>query len=237
MSEDQGEVKNSEEREGLHDADRALKSIQRGQEEGKWSTPEPAYTGEPVPPQTEKKYPTQEEREEALAKMPGEETVPLEIKEELTEETKRIHTTAMEGGEKKQAESPKVKPFIEDAQAPPPPSRAPKPISPQAGGKAEKRISMKEILDAQKKIDEIKEGPAPEILKARGGAEPLKRILKAQEKMDREKAALKESAPERAKARIQKKDEKPTPQKATQVLKPKREPFFSRVLRKILGKR
>ncbi len=222
MSEDQGEVKNSEEKEeleGLHDADRALKSIQRGQEKGKWSTPKPTYTGEPVPPQTEKKYPTQEESEEALAKMPG-------------EETKRIHTTAMEGGEKKQAELPKVKPFIEDAQAPPPPSRAPKPISPQAGGKAEKRISMKEILDAQKKIDEIKEGPAPEILKARGGAEPLKRILKAQEKMDREKAALKESAPERAKARIKQKDEK-----ATQVLKPKREPFSSRVFRKILGKR
>ena len=195
MSEDQGEVKNSEKRERLHDADRALKSIQRGQEKGKWSTPKPAYTGEPVPPQTEKKYPTQEEREEALAKMPGEETVPLEIKKELTEETKRIHTTAMEGGEKKQAESPKVKPSIEEKVAP-------------------------------------SSTQAPEILKAGGGAEPLKRILKAQEKMDREKAALKESAPERAKARIKQKDEK-----ATQVLKPKREPFSSRVFRKILGKR
>ncbi len=196
MSEDQGEVKNSEKREGLHDVDRALKSIQRGQEKGKWSTPKPAYTGEPVPPQTElKKYLTQEEREEALAKMPGEETIPPEKKEELTEETKRIHTTAMEGGEKKQAELPKVKPFIEEKVAP-------------------------------------SSTQAPEILKARGGAEPLKRILKAQEKMDREKAALKESASERAKARIKQKDEK-----ATQVLKPKREPFSSRVFRKILGKR
>jgi hypothetical protein len=227
MSEDRGEVKNSEKRERLHDVDRALKSIQRGQEKGKWSTPKPAYTGEPVPPQTEKKYPTQEEREEALAKMPGEETVPLEIKEELTEETKRIHTTAMEGGEKKQAELPKVKPFIEEKVAP-------------------------------------SSTQAPEILKARGGAEPLKRILEAQKKLDREKAALKESASERAKARIKQKqvevpfeaksyrpasqipkDEEPTPQpttepvpqKAAQVLKPERKPFFSRVFRKILGKR
>ncbi len=201
MSEDQGEVKNSEEREGLPSVDRALKSIQRGQEKGKWSIPKPTYTGEPVPPQTEKKYPTQEEREEVLAKMPGEETVPLEIKKKLTEETKRIHTTAMEGGEKKQAELPKVKPSIEEKVAP-------------------------------------SSTQAPEILKARGGAEPLKRILEAQKKLDREKAALKESASERAKARIkQKQVEVPSPQKATQVLKPKREPFSSRVFRKILGKR
>lgn len=224
MSEDQGEVKNSEEREGLHDADRALKSIQRGQEEGKWSTPEPAYTGEPVPPQTEKKYPTQEEREEALEEMPGEETVPLEIKEELTKETKRIHTTAMEGGEKKQAELPKVKPFIEDAQTPSPPSRAPGLISPQAGGKAEKRISMKEILDAQKKIDEIKEGPTPE--------EITRRIKKRQAKLSEEEKKFILPSENKKKVRAQVKETKAPPvlQTSVEAPVPEKRGFFSRLL-------
>jgi hypothetical protein len=153
--------------------------------------------------------------------MPGEETVPLEIKEELTEETKRIHTTAMEGGEKKQAESPKVKPFIEDAQTPSPPSRAPGLISPQAGGKAEKRISMKEILDAQKKIDEIKEGPTPE--------EITRRIKKRQAKLSEEEKKFILPSENKKKVRAQVKETKAPPvlQASVEAPVPEKRGFFS----------
>lgn len=225
MSEDREEVKNSEEREGLHDADRALKSIQRGKEEGKWSTPKPAYTGEPVPPQTEKQYPTQKEREETLAKMPGhgKETVPLKVREELTEETKRIHTMAMEGGEEKRTELPKVKPFIEEAQTPPPPSQAPEPISPQAGEKEEERISMKKILDAQKKIDEIKEGPAP--------GEITRRIKKRQAKLSEEekKFILPSENKKNVRAQAGKPEAPPAPQVSVEAPVPEKRGFFSRL--------
>jgi len=103
---------------------------------------------------------------------------------------------------------------------------------------------------------------APETIKAQGGAEPLKRILKAQEKVDSENAALQEDAEAKMKARILKKQvevpseaknfvppsqipfEKPipqptiepTPQEATQPLKSERKPFLSRTFRKIFGK-
>jgi hypothetical protein len=116
---------------------------------------------------------------------------------------------------------------------------------------------------AEKEVAPSTSPQAPEIFKAQGGAEPLKRIMKAQGEMDQEKTAYQESAPERMKTRIEHKQvevpseaksyvppsqiplEKPapqsvvepTPQEVTQPLKTKQKSFISRTFAKIFRKK
>ena len=215
--------------------DRAKESIKKAQDAGSWPKKEipQSITGtsdavEKTSP-TEKMYPKKEVREKMLESYLGQkETIPPEIKEELTKGAEILETVTMETGEEKTpktTELPKVGTFVEGNVTP---------------------------LPVQ----------APETLKAQGGAEPLKRIMKAQKEMDQEKVAYQESAAERMKTRIEHKQVEvpseakdyippsqaqrkksipqptiePAPQEAAQPLKPKQAPFLSRAFRKIFGK-
>lgn len=216
---------------------RAKESIKKAQDTGSWpkkETPQSiavtSNTVEKTYP-TEKMYPDTKVREKVLDSIPNqEETIPSEIKRELTEEAKKLDTMTMEtGGEKteKKTELPQVKPFIEEKATPPSPAQV------------------------------------PETIKAQGGAEPLRRIMKAQEEMEQERADEQKSAPEKMKARVERKQVKvpseakkyvppsqipleksvsqpvaeSTPQEATQPLKTEQKSFISRVFGKILGKK
>jgi hypothetical protein len=66
-------------------------------------------------------YPSKKSREKALADIPSEyskETIPPEIKKELTEEARRKHNLMGMEGQGEKTELPKVKPFVEEKPVP-----------------------------------------------------------------------------------------------------------------------
>lgn len=217
--------------------DRAKESIKKAQDTGSWPKKETPQTIAVVSDATEKTYPTEkmypkkEVREKMLDSFPNQkQTIPSEIKEELTKEVTKLNTMAVDIKKEKTpitTELSKVKPFVKE------------------------------------KVASSSPDQTPEVFKAQGGAEPLKRIMKAQGEMDQEKAAYQESASEKMKTRIEHKQvEVPSeaksyippsqipraktipqpasetaPQEAAQVSKPKQKSFLSRTFAKIFRKK
>jgi len=217
--------------------DRAKESIKKAQDTGSWPKKETPQSMAVVSSTVKKTYPTEKMypdakvREKVLDSIPNqEETIPSEIKRELTEEAKKLDTIKMEMEAErapKTTELPKVKPFEEKEAAFSPPTQT------------------------------------PETFKAQGGAEPLRRIMKAQEEMEQERADEQKSAPEKMKARVERKQvevpseakkyvppsqipleksvpqpvAEPTPQEVTQPLKTKQKSFISRTFAKIFKKK
>ena len=128
----------------------------------------------------------------------------------------------------------------------------------------EKKTELPQVKPfAEKKAVPPPPAQAPETIKAQGGAEPLRRIMKAQKEMEQETVDLQKTAPERTKTRIEQKQvkvpseakdyippsqiplKKPVPQpavepaaqEATQALKTEKKPFFSRTFDRIFGKK
>lgn len=240
-------------REGLVGTDRAKESIKKAQDTGSWpkkETPQSitrtSDTVEKAYP-TEKKYPKPEVQEKTLDSFPNqEETIPVEIKKEVVPST------------------PAQAPEIFKAQGGAEPLRRILKAQEEMDQEGEKTPITTELPKAKTFVEgNVTPLPvqAPETFKAQGGAEPLKRIMKAQEEMDQEKAAYQESAAERMEARVrlsparippEGKDYKlpsqtprkkpipqPTigsaPQEIQQGSKLEQKPFYSRIFRKIFG--
>ena len=189
MAEDQ-KIKESEVKVPLRGPEAAKATMERLQKKGilPVKEEEPTAQPQPTPPAEEEYFPIkkafpQEPEEQAKIvesyRQPDtEETIPPEIKRELTEKTRKLNTMAMgtsEGpGETK--EVPNISPFTD------------KPTGQGLPG------------------TEIPTPPPPtEHLEAKGGAAPLKRILKAQEEIEKagsETAPVRVRIPEEAKAYI-----------------------------------
>jgi hypothetical protein len=120
-----------EEKVPLQDPAAALASLKRAQEKGTWPQREPLprptssaqNTKENTYDSAKKIFPTKETQEKVLSAIPGEETIPPDIKQELTETTKKLNTIAMEGSDLKserpqeQPQPPYGPPTAEQAQA------------------------------------------------------------------------------------------------------------------------
>lgn len=137
MSEHNIEAKDKDK---LIDPKAALASIKKAQAKGNW----------PVVSE-EKQYPTPEEQKQVLDSIPAEhsqDTIPPEIKKELTDEAKKLNTMAMaSSGENAETETlPHTKPFVETPTPPPVPARA----------REEGVKSFKNILREQEEVQKIK---------------------------------------------------------------------------------
>jgi hypothetical protein len=110
---------------------------------------------------TEKEYPTEEARKKAMASLTSPETIPPEIKKELTEETRRFKNKVMatQGEEASETkELPHVPPFAEEGPPEEPPVEPVEPTGP---------------YNPQEHIE------------AKGGAATLRRIEEAQREMEK----------------------------------------------------
>jgi hypothetical protein len=147
----------------LHDPEKAKESIKRAQAKGEWPIREehstakstyakPTYKREAVPPQTEKQYPSKEARKLALEAVLN--STPENVKEEtFPPEAKKILTEAAQRRHTMAME-----------------------------GGEEKSPKLSKIKPL--KEETVTPLPSPQNLEsvvAKGGAEPLNRILKAEE--------------------------------------------------------
>ena len=108
------------------DLEAARKSIESAIRKGAWPKREELSS-----PEIQREWPTKEEQQRVLSQIPGKETVPTEIKRELTEEAKRLNTMAIGSGGESDTEIkelPHVPPFVE--------SPPPKPIDTNAARKS-----------------------------------------------------------------------------------------------------
>jgi len=217
--------------------DRAKESIKKAQDTGSWPKKETPQSIAVASDTVEKTYPTEK----------------MYPKKEMREKTLNSYpnqqpTIPSEIKEELTKEAEKLNTITMEAE----------------GEKTEKKTELPQVKPLiEEKATTSPPTQASETIKAQGGAEPLRRIMKAQKEMDQEKAAMQESAPERMKARIERKQVevpseakdyippsqipleksvpqptvKPAPQEATQPLKTEQKSFFSRVFGKILNRK
>lgn len=188
MAEDQVKTEPSNVKVPLRGGEAAKATMERLQRRGilpvkeeDEPTPQPQST----PPAEEEYFPIKkafpqepEEQAKIIGSFPGEETIPPEVKRELTEKVRKLNTMAMgtSEGSSETETTAKVAPFTD---------------KPTGQG-----LPGTEIPTPP---------PQPEHLEAKGGAAPLKRILKAQEEIEKagdKVAAVRVRIPEEAKAYV-----------------------------------
>ena len=151
---DAADTEQASPRRKIFNSKEAMASIRRAQERGDWpQRKNPTAPKEPIAEPSDydpakKLFPTEEERAKVLSSVPAtEETIPPEIKRELTEEARKLNTMAMAGTEET---SETQQPQVQSPYGPPTPEKV------QARQEGVNRF--KKIMEAQKEVKVAKSG-------------------------------------------------------------------------------